>query len=609
MPIAVAPPPLARLQPRLAPVAKAAGDDWLDLLDGIAARFEPRIRGTFLAAVEALRAKVDMDALRAAVDRGSVADVLRIVGLADETGAFDRIMEPLRQALEAGGAAVRQHEAVSTATFAFDRDSPRTIRAMREYGLALIRQITEETRGAVRDVMAEQLTAGINPRAVATRLGDIVGLTSHQAAQVGRYRAALVEGDMKALAMKLRDKRFDASVARAIREGGGVPADKIGQLVGRYAARLRRFRGEMIGRTESIRATNLGAHQGMRQAIEGGHVPEGGLTRRWIVARDERTCPVCKAIARLNAKGVPFEVPFQAPTGTVMRPPAHPNCLPGGTLVAAGTRITGQTERWYDGDAVTISVAGCQDLTLTVNHPVLTARGWVAAGLLNEGDDVIRSAGTDRNPAGMDHHEGVVARIGEIADALRRSGEMPAREVPVAAEDFHGDGVGSEIAVVRAHGLLLGGWQTADGEHVAQGSLKRRGVEAGGLSGLRGGDPTVESDGPAAGCGVCGAHLEGSLLRGHPAPLDALLLGRASDPHAHPLESALDRIPGDAELARELQQGRAGEVVAAKVLRVRRHPFRGHVHNLQTEGGYYLAEGVYVHNCRCVVTFALAVPD
>lgn len=317
---------LQRLQSGPVATVEKAADDWADLLDSIAAKFEPRISATFRAAVDAMRAKIDATALRAAVDRGDMAAVLRVVGLADDTGVFDRLMEPLRRAFEAGGAAAPQQQAVSSATFAYDRDTPRTVRAMRDYGLALIRQITEDTRGAVREVMTEQLNAGVNPRAVATRIGDIVGLTSHQAAQVARYRAALVEGDMKALAMKLRDKRFDATVARAIREGGRVPADRIGQLVGRYAERMRRFRGETIARTESIRAVNLGAHQGMRQAIDGGHLPETGLTRRWVVAKDERTCPVCREIARLNKRGVPFETPFRAPTGSLMRPPAHPNC-------------------------------------------------------------------------------------------------------------------------------------------------------------------------------------------------------------------------------------------------------------------------------------------
>jgi len=41
-------------------------------------------------------------------------------------------------------------------------------------------------------------------------------------------------------------------------------------------------------------------------------------------------------------------------------------------------------------------------------------------------------------------------------------------------------------------------------------------------------------------------------------------------------------------------------------VRVVRHPFAGHVFNLDTVGGWYIGNGIVTHNCRCAVIPYLA---
>jgi intein/homing endonuclease len=48
-----------------------------------------------------------------------------------------------------------------------------------------------------------------------------------------------------------------------------------------------------------------------------------------------------------------------------------------------------------------------------------------------------------------------------------------------------------------------------------------------------------------------------------------------------------------------LFDGLAGAVVLDPIVAVRRLPFSGHVYNLHTETGWYIASGILVHNCRC----------
>ena len=64
---------------------------------------------------------------------------------------------------------------------------------------------------------------------------------------------------------------------------------------------------------------------------------------------------------------------------------------------------------------------------------------------------------------------------------------------------------------------------------------------------------------------------------------------------------------GDSELAGRLSNGEAFEdIFVDHVLDHFRRPFSGHVYNLETECGYYYANGIVVHNCRTVQVPSLA---
>src|SRR5437762_7275821 len=66
-------------------------------------------------------------------------------------------------------------------------------------------------------------------------------------------------------------------------------------------------------------------------------------------------------------------------------------CFPGDTLVES-YEIKKAYKRWYSGRVVTIETR-TGGLTGTPNHPVLTPRGWVPLGALQQGDYLVsRSA-------------------------------------------------------------------------------------------------------------------------------------------------------------------------------------------------------------------------
>lgn len=131
---------------------------------------------------------------------------------------------------------------------------------------------------------------------------------------------------------------------------------------------------------------------------------------------------------------------------------AHDHCVPAGTLVT-GPSVERGFRRRYEGELIIIRLAGGDELAITPNHPVLTDRGWLDANLLCEGDDVAHRFGADLDALRVPHEHEVPAPIEDVWGA---PGMGRLRSVPVAAEDFHGDGVGSQgnVDVVAPDGLL-----------------------------------------------------------------------------------------------------------------------------------------------------------
>ena len=165
---------------------------------------------------------------------------------------------------------------------------------------------------------------------------------------------------------------------------------------------------------------------------------------QWVSTLDGRTSAICQS---RDGKTWPMN---EGP-----RPPAHINCLPPDTLVTSRYGITGATKHRFDGQLVVIRTASGKELTSTPNHPVLTSIGWVAANQISKGNNVICDGGAERVSAAtnMDYQD-MPARIEDIAEAFFSSSGVVAVPVPTTTEDFHGDGMNGDVAIVATNGLL-----------------------------------------------------------------------------------------------------------------------------------------------------------
>lgn len=82
-----------------------------------------------------------------------------------------------------------------------------------------------------------------------------------------------------------------------------------------------------------------------------------------------------------------------------------PNCFPGSAVVSLETGISRLWRTYFDGKMVNIQI-GTDLLEGTVNHPILTSRGWVALGSLDSGDHVVCMVQQSGDMVDHDKHDG-----------------------------------------------------------------------------------------------------------------------------------------------------------------------------------------------------------
>jgi len=196
----------------------------------------------------------------------------------------------------------------------------------------LITEIIADQREAVRAVITDGMEQGENPRqtalgivgrlnrATGRREGGILGLTARQAGYVRSAKAELRDPARLAryLDRKLRDKRFDRTIAKAMREGRGLSDADAQRIADRYSDKLLKYRGDMIAQTETLSALHHAQYEAMQQLIDTGAVRADQVTKTWSTAGDAR---VRDSHMAMDGQKHRFDAPFVTPSGALMRFP------------------------------------------------------------------------------------------------------------------------------------------------------------------------------------------------------------------------------------------------------------------------------------------------
>ena len=271
------------------PVAKQEISDTVDRLLRLVANGETSLR---IAATNAILAARDapgtLAELSVLLEQGRIEEAIEAAG---RVGAIRIADEYAAVYIVAGQRGTRFLEDVLDVVIGFDQVHWRAVNHMQAERLRFIREFTDAQRDATRLAIVDGIERGLNPIEQARNFRASVGLTARQQAAVLNYRRLLEragEGDTEALTRELRDRRFDRTVRRAAASREPLSQAQIDRMVERYRERYIKYRAEVIGRTEALRAIHAGNDEGYRQAIDEGVINLEDLQRTWITARDER---------------------------------------------------------------------------------------------------------------------------------------------------------------------------------------------------------------------------------------------------------------------------------------------------------------------------------
>jgi hypothetical protein len=308
-------------------------------LRDIEKKYGPRVARAFSDAVRDLRDSVTLRRVTDALDAGDIARALDALNI--DEAAFSGLRQSLMAAFAETGtalvAAVKFDPPGETrAVVRWNVGDPEAVRALNEWLGTKITQITEDTRQAARTALSEGFAKGQGPRQIALdvvgrigpngrRTGGVLGLSGQQERWVSNMREYLRNGDLQAvLRMSKRDRRFDRTILKMLREGKTPTEAQIQKWTGRYADRLLKLRGDTISRTETAAAVEQGRFDGFRQGMEAKGYPPQYAVKEWRHGGGGMR-PRVQHVAENETEVRGLDTPFRMPDGTLLQYPHDPN--------------------------------------------------------------------------------------------------------------------------------------------------------------------------------------------------------------------------------------------------------------------------------------------
>lgn len=407
--------------------------------------------------------------------------------------------------------------------------------------------------------------------------------------------------------VRIPNEVFDlvsGQIAAGVTLGEGIPeiAQRVDDVLSITKSERWPNRAVVIARTESLGALNGSRADAFTMLAE---ESDEEMERMWLSTIDSRTRPT-HVLA--DGQRVGINDPFIVGGFPLMFPgdPTGPaqeviQCIPAETNVEFAS-IRAVTRRWFEGEMLRIRFATGDELTITPNHPILGSDGiWTPAGLIAEGDYCV-SGSLVWEPAGRPDEDRGPSEVGELYRTASES-QMPNR-IPLSPPDFHGDAPDGDVDVVPVNGGLRFDGDPASDEQVHQfgfaashaARLSERGIHHGLVPAriTRREIYNLDASLRVGGSCECPPTSCAHACHSNTVRLTGCSCGQPELPHA-----SADDVAIQPHGACDCQDALAVLVSLAKVTQVDRFVFRGHVFNLDTGVGWYIANGIALKNCRC----------
>lgn len=299
-------------------------------LEELLKQYDAEISNAFLAAIRRKADSINLVELTRAIEGRDFNRALNIAGITRAD------MFPLDAAITnayvAGGQTIPAAAPAFAASFGFDGRATRAMDWSRDHVGGLVTNIVEEQLDMLRTTITRQISDGVAPRKVAieiagravngTRQGGFIGLSNAQLGYLDNAKAELTDLDSDYFSRKLRDRRFDGIVRRAIKDSKPLSQADIDRISARYSDRMLKHRADTIARTESITALRAGRHEGIQQAIEQGAIAQHSVKRVWSATDPVKGGRTRDSHVDMDGQVVDgMNVPFVSPNGAKLLHP------------------------------------------------------------------------------------------------------------------------------------------------------------------------------------------------------------------------------------------------------------------------------------------------
>ena len=398
-------------------------------------------------------------------------------------------------------------------------------------------------------------------------------------------------------------KKINAETLQGILQGESM--DKIAKRL-RNVQEMNKTQAIRSARTIVTGAENKGRQDSYARAEADGII----LQKEWLSTNDGRTrhshAVLDGAIVDQDKK---FENGLMYPGDPSGRPEEVYNCFVGETKVASDSDVVRSYKHKYDGKIISIKTAGGVQFSCTPNHPILTPNGWVAAELLNNGNNILVTFGENNvfsrvNP-NINHRFPRIDTIHKFGKKLR------SKRTSCLGVDFHGDVATSNVEIIT-HKRFLGDVRNSSGRNGVDKFLFK-------LS-----NKTLSCFGPLfkhfwsvcktsfcfIGC-KCKSLPFFKCSVGHSCEHG---FGTIANRDSVLTEYSINDLPADTVIDGELLDRLSCKVFLDTIVNVDVSVLSTHVYNLQTENGYYFvnsivpqdaekSNGIFAiaKNCRCTL--------
>lgn len=293
----------------------------------------PEVRDAFIEAMQDIVDEASIKEMEEAIKANDVDRLVQASGF--NPVVLNKVVDKIEEVYERSGSMLvdgwpKLRNGLGLVKPVFNIRNTAVEEDLRNFSSQFITNISNEVRESVQITLTDGMARGLNPRETALnivgrkdritgkRIGGTIGLSSNQTRWVDNARLYLETLDSKYLDLKLRDKRFDSIVKKAIAEGKKLNKETISRLITSYENRALKYRGDAIARTETMQAINRAERAAIAQNIEEGLITSDMVIKWWSDSKDER---VRRSHINLGARytrehAIGFDEYFETMTGS-----------------------------------------------------------------------------------------------------------------------------------------------------------------------------------------------------------------------------------------------------------------------------------------------------